>query len=258
MAPPLVTSVDTAYTIAVIRSREAGRPARERLFDDPFAVHFGTGGAEVEAATERMLGLPFIEESTRLRTRFIDDELRAALARGVDQIVLLGAGFDARGHRIAEIPAQGARVYEVDFASQLETKRALLAAGGVTLPPWIAYVPCDFGRPDFDVALGDDLALHGLRGDRPAFFVWEGVIGYIDAGAIDRTLAFAARVTGKGSRLVFTFGAWTFDPEGVVEKTRRAGFSSCENLGFDDLWRRYLPGAPHEYASAARMGVADV
>lgn len=50
----------------------------------------------------------------------------------------MGAGFDARGLRLPEIAERGAAVYEVDFAALLETKRAILPAAGVALPPSIA------------------------------------------------------------------------------------------------------------------------
>jgi hypothetical protein len=63
---------------------------------------------------------------------------------------------------------------------------------------------------------------------------------------------------GPGSRLVFTYGGGTFDPGTAAQRTRRAGFSSLEELGGDDLWRRYLPGEPHPNAFLTKLGLAIV
>ena len=92
----MLTVADTAFAIAAVRAEEAARPADERLFDDPYAALFRAAGAHAEAGTQRFLDLPFFRDGIRLRTRFIDDALADALATGIDQVVLLGAGFDVR------------------------------------------------------------------------------------------------------------------------------------------------------------------
>jgi methyltransferase (TIGR00027 family) len=249
----VLTVADTAYSIAVIRAEESERPAPERLFEDPYASHFAAAGAHAREGTERYLALPFFRDGIRLRTRYIDDAVREGLAAGLDQVVLLGAGFDCRGLRMPEIAARGASVYEVDFAEQLDHKRAILGAAGVTLPPHVAYVPCDFAA-DFGEALAASLAERGFRLGAGAIFVWEGVLGYIDDVAIDRSLAFMVRAGGPGTRLVLTCG----HGGAVLERARRAGFTAAEDHGCDALWRRYLPGEPHENAWVSRLGTAVV
>ena len=111
---------------------------------------------------------------------------------------------------------------------------------------------------DLEDALIPALEAHGFRRGAGALFVWEGVIGYIDNTAIDRSLRFMARAGGAGSRLVFTFGDGSFAPDTAAERTRRAGFSSCEELGLDEVWQRYLPGDPHPYAGVSKLGTATV
>jgi len=74
----------------------------------------------------------------------------------------------------------------------------------------------------------------------------------------DAIQAFAARLGGPGTRLVFTYSAWTFDPDGVVAHTKRAGFASCDDFGFDDVWRRHWSTEPHPFASSMHLGVARV
>jgi methyltransferase (TIGR00027 family) len=227
----MVTVADTAYSIARVRADE------RELFDDPYARLFQPSGEALEA-TERYLSLPFFRDGIRLRTRFIDDFVREGLREGLAHLVILGSGFDTRAQRMPELA--NATVYEVDYEEQLAKKRALVPAGHVI------DLACDFNAPNFERGLEEQ-----LRG--PAMFIWEGVIGYIAVDVIDRTLAMMARV---GGRAVFNFGPAIFDPASASDHVRRAGFAQFEELGFDELWRRYLPGEPHAAAAYARMGVA--
>jgi methyltransferase (TIGR00027 family) len=255
----MLTVADTAYAIAAVRAQEGDRPPGERLFTDPIAAIFCAAGAHAREGTERFLDLPFFRDAIRLRTRFVDDVVRDALAAGATQIILLGAGFDARPLRMAEITSRGdaVKVFEVDFEAQLAHKRALLEAAGFAPRASTELVPCDFGAPDFDGVLAADLAARGFRPDALAVCVWEGVVGYLDDAAIDRTLRLVARTAGTGSRLVFDVAAERFAPKSVEERVRRAGFAACETIGLDALWRRYaLPGEPHENASLVKMTVA--
>jgi len=249
---------DTAFSIAVVRAEEGKRPRAERLFDDPYAHLFAAAGEHVAECTQRFLDLPGFWEGVRMRTRFIDDAVRDGLAGGLDQVVLLGAGFDARGLRLPEIEKRRVRVYEVDTAEQLARKRKVLTAGGIAVPANIRYVPFDFDTADYETELAAALEAEGFRGGAGAVFVWEGVIGYIRSDEIDRNLRFMASQGGARSRLVFTYGESSFDPETAAERTRRAGFTSCQELAGDELWRRYLPGEPYAGASVMRLGLAIV
>ncbi len=252
------TVADTAFTIAVIRADESRLPPAERLFEDRYAPIFAAAGAHAAEGTQRFLDLPFFRDGIRLRTRFIDDAVRSALSDGITQIVTLGVGFDTRALRLPEVAAHGARVFEVDFAEQLAVRSALLAGAGEALPPSVAQVACDFAAPDFEVGLAAGLAAQGFRAGAGALFVWEGVTAYIPRASIDRSLTFMAGAGGAGGRVVFDFGSFLFDPDDAATVVRRHGFAVFEESGFDDLWRRYLPGEPHENAWVARMGVARV
>jgi methyltransferase (TIGR00027 family) len=255
---PTLTVSDTAYSIAAIRAQEAALPPEQRLFEDPYARTFADAGAHAAEGTMRYLALPFFRDGIRLRTRFIDDFVRRGLSDGIDQLVLLGAGLDARGLRLAEIEGQRATVFEIDFGALLAHKRDLLAASGCDVPPHVKYVACDFAAPAFERGLAKSLQGAGFRAGVGALFVWEGVIGYVDDAMIDRSLALMARLGGRTTRLSFTFGRMTFDPESALTRTKRAGFTSCEELGLDDVWRRYLPGDPHPNAFVSRVAVATV
>jgi methyltransferase (TIGR00027 family) len=251
----VLTASDTAFSIAAVRADEGLRPAHERLFDDPYAHLFRALGARAEEGTKRYLDLPFFRDGIRLRTRFIDDVLRNALDDELDQIMLLGAGFDARSLRIPEIAARRARVYEIDLADQLRRKRDAFAAASVTLPAWVSYIPCDLTAPDYETTLTRALDDAGFEQSRPALVIWEGVTTYIGVAATDRSLRFMARLVAPGSQVVFDVGT-SFFPSPIREHVANAGFSSCESHGADELWRRYLPGEPHPGAAMFRMVVA--
>jgi methyltransferase (TIGR00027 family) len=258
-SPERAASVaDTAFVIAVVRAEEGDKPAAERLFEDPYAALFAAEGAHAAEATERMLGLSFLRDGVRLRTRFIDDCVREGVAAGLRQLVLLGAGFDSRGLRMREVVEADVRVYEIDVPAQLDRKRRALAKAGVRVPARVTDVPYDFHGDDLERELTAALEAKGFRPGAGAMFVWEGVIGYIDMGAVDRTLRFVASAGGPGTRLAFTYGENAFAPDSAAERTRRHGFQRCEELGGDDLWRRYLTGEPHPHASPMKIGVATV
>lgn len=257
------TVADTAFSIAAVRAEEERRPEGERLFSDPFASVFAATGANVAESTQRFLDLGsrvlFLRDGVRLRTRFLDECVRDGLASGLDQVVLLGAGFDARGLRMKEIEARGANVFEVDTPEQMARKRRALAGAGVKLPARIVYVPFDFDTPDFDTELRGALEMAGFRSGAGAMFVWEGVIGYIDDMATDQSLRFMASAGGPRSRVAFTFADEAHvGTEPMAARTKRCGFASFEAVGGDDLWRRYLPGEPHENAWVTKVGLATV
>ncbi len=255
------TVADTAFSIAAVRAEEAGRPRDEQLFDDPYASAFATAGVHVAESTQRFLDMPVFRDGVRLRTRFLDDCVREGLAAGLDQVVLVGAGFDARGLRMAEVVSRRATVFEVDTPYQLERKRRALASAGVKVPAHVVYVPFDFDTADFDGELLGALEVADFKPGRGAIFVWEGVIGYIDDAAIDQTLrsSLCANVGGARSRVAMTFADEGYlGEETMAARTRRCGFASFEGFAGDALWRRYLPGEPHPNAWVTKVGVASV
>ncbi len=252
----MLTAADTAYAIAFIRAKESERGPDERLFDDPYAAIFAAAGAHAEEGTKRFVELPMFVDGIRLRTRGIDDFVREGLRAGIDQIVLLGAGFDARGLRMPEIGERHATVYEVDFAEQLAKKRAFLAAASVEVPDRVRFVACDFAGGEFEASLLAGLRDRGFRQGAGALFVWEGVIAYIGADAVARSLRFMVEAGGPGSRVVFDFVPIAFDPDPAEERTRRAGFTRFEQVSCAELWRRYLPSEPHPNASFVYLGMA--
>ena len=80
-----------------------------------------------------------------IRTKFIDEKLKRAIGDGAAQVVILGAGFDARASRLHSL-LKDVRVFEVDSAGTQERKKLRVkeALGGP--PPNLTYVTVDFNR----------------------------------------------------------------------------------------------------------------
>jgi methyltransferase (TIGR00027 family) len=249
--------MDTAAAVAWLRAHEATLPAADRLFDDPFAHLFARGPEECDA-TALMLAAPFVRESIRLRTRYIDDAVRAGLRTGLRQILILGAGFDCRGLRMPEIAAQRALVFEVDLASQLARKQDVLAGAAVAIPRYVRLVGCDFTRTDYPETLIADLERVGLSVGGGVVVVLEGVLSYLDPPDVDRALGVAAAAGGANTRLVFNYPLWRFSREAMEGHLGRAGFEFLDDRDSEQLFRQYLGADPpaggdlYHLATAAR------
>ncbi|HEY1818151.1 MAG TPA: SAM-dependent methyltransferase [Kofleriaceae bacterium] len=112
---------DTAFLVAGFRALETARP--DALVRDDFADRLaGERGREIVRKHPRLeMGVWMMA----VRTTIIDDYVRAAIERGVDTIVNLGAGLDARPYRLALPPEL--RWIEADFPSMIEHKTGVLA-----------------------------------------------------------------------------------------------------------------------------------
>ncbi len=235
--------MDTAAAVAWLRALEELLPAADRLFDDPLAQLFARGPEECEA-TALMLAAPFVRESIRLRTRYIDDALRDGLQSGLRQLLILGSGFDCRGLRMPEIAAHQALVFEVDFAVQLARKQQILTSAAVAIPRYLHMVECDFTRTDYPERLIPELVRDGFATGAGAIVVLEGVLSYLDPPDVERVLDVAATAGGAHTRLVFNYPLWRFSTEAMAAHLRRSGFEFLDDRDSTQMFRQYVRGEP--------------
>jgi methyltransferase (TIGR00027 family) len=141
-----------------------------------------------------------------VRSRFADDTLREAVARGVDQYVLLGAGLDTFAYR-TPFPAGRLRVFEVDHPATQAWKRERLQAAGIAQPADVEFVAANFESQ----SLAEIMAASRFDPTRPACVAWLGVTVYLTVEAIRRTLAWAASLA-PGSTIVFEYSVPTGEP----------------------------------------------
>jgi methyltransferase (TIGR00027 family) len=106
------------------------------------------------------------------RTQFIDNEVARAIGDSVEQIVILGAGYDGRTLRFGGGPT---RWIEVDFPATQAEKQARLAALSIDPGPSVTYAGVDLLHDDLDAAL----AGAGHQAGDPSLFICEGLLAYL-------------------------------------------------------------------------------
>ncbi|MDA5144698.1 SAM-dependent methyltransferase [Streptomyces sp. AD681] len=187
----------TAVAVAMARAMESDRS--DRMFHDPYAQSFVDAARATLDADEWSSLVSWVDlfySRGVVRTRFIDDFVRDAAAGGCTQVVLLGAGLDARAFRL---PLPDADVYEVDTPSVFAFKdRVLTEAGARVTARSRTAVPTDL-REDFATRLGET----AFAAHRPTAWVAEGVLPYLSAEQARRVIGEIGRLSAPGSRLVF-------------------------------------------------------
>jgi methyltransferase (TIGR00027 family) len=180
------------------------------------------------------------------RTRFIDDQVLAAVGRGVDQIVLLGAGYDDRSLRFR---TPGVRFFELDHPDTQTDKHRRLRASRADLTD-LTLAPADFRTDDVAAVL----AGAGHRSDRPSLFVAEGLLVYLDEETILALLGAARARSAPGSSLVATLAV---HPDGIDSATVVRRANAARPQSGTEPWRTILP-ARHHFALLSGAGWSAV
>ena len=243
----------TALRVAIRRAAHQ-LVEKPRILDDPIAVALiGSGYARDMERAQHKVARDF-RLFMAARSRYVEDRLAEAVAQGVRQYVVLGAGLETFAYRN---PFPGLRVFEVDFPATQEWKRGLLGEAGIGLPESLTFVPLDFEHK----ALGEGLKEAGFDAGRAAFFGWLGVVPYLTLEAFRATLETIGRLpSGTAVSLEYAFSPETltpqrrvifnrlaervaaagepfrlfFTPEELEAELRRAGFKRMEQCD----WRR--------------------
>jgi methyltransferase (TIGR00027 family) len=118
-----------------------------------------------------------------VRHRLLADQLPRMHARGVRQLVILGAGLDTTTFALPAW-ADHWRVFEVDHPATQKWKRKQITNLGWHEPTNLVFTPCDFERQCLLTAL--DAA--GLNRQLPVLVSLFGVIVYLTADAAKTTL----------------------------------------------------------------------
>lgn len=199
----------TAENNAALRTLESMRPANERICFDPYAKYFVSDtlqqanniySALVERVSDWEKRFPGTCDAVIARTRFIDDCLEVAVEEGLEQLVVLGAGYDTRALRFERLKGNVA-VFELDHPATQKTKLKRYRQNLRTIPDHIVFIPVNFEKEEFDQKLFD----HGYSSKMKSFFIWEGMTYYVPASAIDKTLSFISDNAPEGSSVVFDY-----------------------------------------------------
>ncbi len=225
----------TAAGIAIVRAVESERPADEQVCYDPFARHFVPAwmyrafGFFIQIGYAEWRG-PGVNGFLVARDRYIDDVLEGFLKEGLQQLVILGAGYDSRAYRF-DLRGR-VKTFEVDHPATQADKLAKLQTIFGKVPEQVTYVPIDFNIQ----RLEERLLESGYDSERKTLFIWQGVSMYLTGEAVDSTLAFVVNHSGAGSAIVFDY-IYRSVLEGIQKHSevggmRRYRFMTGEGLTF--------------------------
>ena len=163
---------------------------------------------------------PGARSSGVARTRLIDDWLVAEIDRGLDQLVILGAGFDSRCLRLSQLASMP--VFELDQIAVLRSKECALRRSNVVLPDNLHAVAIDLLREEITPKLLES----GFRRNPRTVVLWEGVTNYLQHDAVRGVFDTFAQLGALGSSIIFTY-----IHKGVLD-------SRFEAVGLERLRRR--------------------
>ena len=179
MTEPEIEQVsDTAFMAAAYRALETNRPGA--LFQDRFAEKLaGERGRKIIANLPKRA---FIGGWTvTIRTRIIDEFVQGAIAEGVDTVLNLGAGLDARPYRM-DLPGS-LHWIEVDYPHVIDLKERRLA--GEAPRCRLERVRMDLGNVAARRRLLDQVS----AGSRNVLVLTEAVTPYLSEDAVSSLAA---------------------------------------------------------------------
>lgn len=191
-------------------------------FVDPQAA---AANPDEETALHRVMQT-FNSSITISRSRYTEDCLEQAVANGMDQYVILGAGMDTFAFRRPDLTRR-LQVFEVDHPVTQAIKHQRLQLLGKEFPSNLHMVPVNFAIDDLKTVL----LQAGYNPEKPGFFSWLGVTYYLTRQAIQSTLETLSALTTRGSILIFDYmDSDAFDPQKAASRmqlmqmiTRQAG-----------------------------------
>ena len=190
-----VTESVGATALGVAMARAAESTGDCPLFIDRYAQIF------VDAATARGwdssdIGrhLPLVQNYAAARTKWFDEYFIAAGANGIDQVVILAAGLDARAWRLPWV--SGSAVYEIDQPQVLAFKAETLDLRNARPACRYRAVPIDL-RADWPTALREA----GFDPSTPTAWSAEGLLPYLPAAGQDLLFERILELSTAGSRI---------------------------------------------------------
>ncbi len=195
MADTIFRKDGTAQGVAKQRWIESIAKPERRVIYDPYSEYFTMGSGFIKFMgfgfnhwlTQKLA--PGFHEHLMSRTRFIDDLIEGLVKNGEDQqLVILGAGYDSRAHRLNIPPSL--KIFEVDQPEVQAQKRAKLP-DGIPNAENVTYMGIDFNRE----TLKDRLLSVGFDISKPSIFTLEGVSQYITKEAVKSTLKEISELT---------------------------------------------------------------
>jgi methyltransferase (TIGR00027 family) len=239
-----------AETVALIRALESEKPEDERICYDPYAIRFVSSDTREFMAREPEKfraeydsierGLPGYSNSVVARVRYFDDAVKASVEDGIEQLVILGAGYDTRAYRIEGLTK--VKVFEVDQPGTIDVKAGKIKEIFGLIPGHVTYVPLDLGADSLEKKLAES----GYEPSKKTLFAMEGLIYYLTPATVDGLLSFAVHHSGRGSAVVLDYGK--VRPNAAGGSAGTTGYNYAKQRG--EPVKSYIEGSIEAFLSA--------
>ena len=167
------------------------------------------------------LTIPGILLHYALRKKCIRELVRSALAGGIVQVVILGAGFDSLSSELQrEFPT--AVLWEIDHPATQRHKLRACSEIGIER---VHFVAIDLSAAGLD---GKTLISSGFDSAKPTFWIAEGLLMYFPAETVSSLMRTLISLSAPGSQLAFTF----------MEKHRDGHIRFCSQTKLVTWWLR--------------------
>ncbi|MDR7015214.1 class I SAM-dependent methyltransferase [Acinetobacter sp. 3657] len=265
----------TAEAAAALRANHF-QNAENPVFADPFAFELTSKGWQkllTTTPTVKMMNSPVFNRTLGLltgqvvgRSRYAEDQLYAAIDRGVQQYVLVGAGLDSFILRQTQYyPAL--KIFEVDHPDTQTAKQKKLKVFG-DIPTNVEFVAIDFEKE----SIAEALERSGFQQEQAAFFSWLGTTHYLEPQTTLNTLASIAIIAAEGSEVVLDYSIdyrqlqgierlgslfvsqftgflkeplrGQFQTKTLHQAVEKMGYDMVEDLSGDGLSERYFHNRP--------------
>jgi len=199
----------TAETIAVVRLIESKKSEDVRVCYDPYAVHFVSQDVLDFAAkypekyrafvARNEILVPGASNSIVARVKFFDDIAESSINDGLEQLVIVGAGYDTRAYRIEGLDK--INVFEIDHPDTQKIKIMKIREIFKSLPNHVTYIPLGLEVDE----IGQKLLKTDYDASKKTLFVMEGILMYISPENVNKILSFIVNNSGNGSSILFDY-----------------------------------------------------
>lgn len=182
----------TARLMAHYRALENKRDSP--LFVDPFAEQLA---GDLSSYFGKYVRHSYQSDYPIARTYYIDQELLVPWCKKEkkSQVVILGAGLDARAYRLKSLGTDDHSVYEVDFPVIIQYKEKTLKEETPVCP--LIRIAGDLSNPEWAFRLIEG----GFSSELPTFWILEGVLYYLEKGVAAAVLKSMADMSQYDSQL---------------------------------------------------------
>jgi len=141
-----------------------------------------------------------IYEYVIARTKYIDNIFKESIEKGIEQILLFGAGFDTRAVRFAGIN-KNTKIFELDTIHTQKAKIEQFKKRKIFIPKNTIFIPIDFNVD----SVSEKLTSNGFMQNKTTLFILEGIIQYLKEEAVDELFKMLYELSAFGSKVVFDY-----------------------------------------------------